>query len=234
MTCRWELGPVCSVTPCCWDERLDTGQKTGTAFTVRTAFAKHQNICLTPLSKLCFSSVMITKTDNICFYLHCALEKNCFLSNFLRWRKTQSQSFPLWQFCWRAAHAGKLNHVCWHMIRLQAHKGRCHAVLCRHGSVSARCLDTQAGQSIRLHRKGDLGMKMSAGHTYVNEGLAIRSHLCYVYVNKENSRALIEYLEQTTTWVFSLEHQPWWNVYACLAYATFLDIQRNTFLIRKR
>lgn len=48
MTCRWELGPVCSVTPCCWDERLDTGQKTGTAFTVRTAFAKHQNICLTP------------------------------------------------------------------------------------------------------------------------------------------------------------------------------------------
>lgn len=167
MTCRWELGPVCSVTPCCWDERLDTGQKTGTAFTVRTAFAKHQNICLTPLSKLCFSGVMITKTDNICFYLHCALEKNCFLSNFLRWRKTQSQSFPLWQFCWRAAHAGKLNHVCWHMIRLQAHKGRCHAVLCRHGSVSARCLDTQARQSIRLHRKGD----------FWNENVC-RAHLC--------------------------------------------------------
>lgn len=186
------------------------------------------------LSKLCFPGVMITKTDNICFYLYCVLEKNCFLSNFLQWRKTQSQSFQLWQFCWRAAHAGKLSHACEHMIRPHAHKGRCHAVLCRHGSVSARCLDTQVLQPIRLHRKGDFGMKISAGHSYVNKGLAKRSCLCHVYVNKENSRALIEYPEQTTTWVFSLEHQPWLDVYACLSYATFLGIQRNTFLIRKR
>lgn len=79
------------------------------------------------------------------------------------------------------------------------------AMLCFAGmAVFLQGLDTQVLQSIRLHQKMDFGMKISAGHTYVNEGLAIRSRLCHVYVNKENSGALIEYSEQTTTWVFLL------------------------------
>lgn len=75
--CKWQcmgLVPICS-SPCWCGKWLDTGQKVGTSFTAGTAFAKHHNLSLSPLSKPSFLNVIITKTDNICCYLHCILGK---------------------------------------------------------------------------------------------------------------------------------------------------------------
>lgn len=154
MTWRWKLGPIAQ-SPCWWDEWLETGQKTGTSFTVRAAFVKHQNICLSPLSELCFLAVTIIKTGNICLYLHCILGKKqnkttkkphfFFLSNLFQWlhhsqEKHSDKAFTSENSVWELRVLWSSWTTCINTPSdCTPHKGSCHKVLCRQRQVSTPC-----------------------------------------------------------------------------------------------